>query len=243
QYPDQHRVGVDEDVGLSADRPTLAEILAARGVRSAGFIGNPVARGFNLDRGFDEFHSVYKQKVNLGEVTHAEAFREVLPGFFSRPPAGRFFAYVHYLEPHFPYDPPPPFNTMFGPDTPLTMDQRRQHEWCWPVNEGGVRATREEIDHLVRLYDGGLAYVDREVGFLRRTLEQAAHVPLIVHYPAGQGSPGSRVQEVVSLLDLAPTIADALRVGIPDGTFGGRSLLRGAPGSRVVTRNTDLVPT
>jgi len=277
QYPDQHRVGVDEDVGISAERPTLAELLSARGVRAAGFIGNPVARGFNLDRGFGEFHSVYTQKVNLGEVTHADAFRKVLPAFFQGHGAGRFFAYVHYLEPHFPYDPPPPFNTMFGPDAPLSIDQRRQHEWFWAVNEGRVRATREEIDHLGRLYDGGLAYVDREVGFLRQTLEQAglwdrtlviisadhgeglyehgwighmkqvheeaAHVPLIVHYPTGGGLRGSRVREVVSLLDLAPTIADALGVSIPAGTFAGRSLLRGAPGSTVVTRNTDLVPT
>jgi arylsulfatase A-like enzyme len=277
QYPDQHRVGVDEDVGISGERPTLAELLSARGVRSAGFIGNPVARGFNLDRGFDEFHSVYTQKVNLGAVTHADAFRNVLPGFFQARPADRFFAYVHYLEPHFPYDPPPPFNTMFGPDAPLSVEQRRQHEWFWAVNEGRVRATPEEIDHLVRLYDGGLAFVDREVGFLRRTLEQAglwdrmlvivtadhgeglrehgwighmkqvhqeaAQVPLIVHYPAGQGRRGARVAEVVSLLDLAPTIADALGVGVPEGTFVGRSLLRGASGSRVVTRNTDLVPT
>ena len=144
-------------------------MLSARGVHAAGFIGNPVARGFNLDRGFDEFHSVYTQKVNLGEVTHADAFRNVLPGFFQGRAAGRFFAYVHYLEPHFPYDPPPPFNTMFGPDAPLSREQRRQHEWFWAVNEGRVPATREEIDHLVRLYDGGLAFADREVGFLRRS--------------------------------------------------------------------------
>jgi arylsulfatase A-like enzyme len=277
QYPDQHRVGIDEDVGLSAERPTLAEMLSTGGVHAAGFIGNPVARGFGLDRGFGEFHSVYTQKVNLGEVTHADAFRNVLPGFFQGRGAGRFFAYVHYLEPHFPYDPRPPFNTMFGPDAPLSIDQRRQHEWFWAVNEGRVTATREEIDHLVRLYDGGLAYVDREVGFLRQTLEQAglwdrmlviisadhgeglrehgwighmkqvheeaAHVPLIVHYPPGKGPRGSRVKEVVSLLDLAPTIADALGVAIPPGTFVGRSLRRGTPGARVVTRNTDLVPT
>jgi arylsulfatase A-like enzyme len=276
QYPDQHRVGIDEDVGISAERPTLAELLSARGVHTAGFIGNPVARGFNLDRGFDEFHSVYTQKVNLGEVTHADAFRKVLPGFFQGRSAGRFFAYVHYLEPHFPYDPPPPFNTMFGPDAPLSIDQRRQHEWFWAVNEGRVLATREEIDHLVRLYDGGLAYADREVGFLRQTLErtglwdrllvivsadhgeglrehgwighmkqvheEAAHVPLIVRYPGGRGR-GSRVKEVVSLLDLAPTIADALGVDVPAGAFVGHSLLGGAAGSRVVTRNTDLVPT
>jgi len=236
-----------------------------------------VARGFGLDRGFGEFHSVYTQKVNLGEVTHADAFRKVLPAFFQGRRERRFFAYVHYLEPHFPYDPPPPFNTMFGPDAPLSIEQRRQHEWFWAVNEGRVRATPEEIDHLGRLYDGGLAFVDREVGFLRRTLEQAgrwdrmlviitadhgeglrehgwighmkqvheeaAHVPLIVHYPAGQGSRGTSVNEVVSLLDLAPTIADALGVAVPEGTFVGRSLLRGGPGTRVVTRNTDLVPT
>lgn len=277
QYPDQHRVGVDEDVGISGERPTLAELLSAGGVRSAGFIGNPVARGFNLDRGFDEFHSVYTQKVNLGEVTHADAFRKVLPGFWAATPRDRFFGYVHYLEPHFPYDPPPPFNTMFGPDAPLSIEQRRQHEWFSAVNEGRVRATPDEIDHLVRLYDGGLAFVDREVGFLRQTLEQAgrwdrmlviitadhgeglrehgwighmkqvhqesARVPLILHYPSGRGARGTRVTEVVSLLDLAPTIADALGVSVPEGTFVGRSLLRGGSGTRVVTRNTDLVPT
>jgi len=277
QYPDQHRVGIDEDVGISAQRPTLAELLLAGGVHAEGFIGNPVACGFGFDRGFDELHSVYTQKVNLGNVTRAEAFRQILPGFFQGRRGSRFFAYVHYLEPHFPYDPPPPFNTMFGPDAPLTLEQRREKEWFWAVNERRVTATPEELDHLVRLYDGGLAYVDREVGFLRQTLEQAglwdrmlviitadhgeglhehgwighmkqvheeaAHVPLIVHHPTGKGPRRSRVKEVVSLLDLAPTIADALGVKIPPGTFVGRSLLRGAPGTRVVTRNTDLVPT
>lgn len=277
QNPDQHRVGIDEDVGISASRPTLAELLSARGVYAAGFIGNPVARGFGLDRGFGEFHSVYTQKVNLGQVTKAEAFRKVLPAFFQARQGGRFFAYVHYLEPHFPYDPPPPFNTMFGPDAPLSLVQRREKEWFWAVNEGRVAATPEEIAHLTRLYDGGLAYVDREVGFLRQTLEQAGlwdrtlvilsadhgeglqehgwighmkqvheeatHVPLIVHYPAGKGPRGSRVKDVVSLLDLAPTIADALGVTIPPGTFVGRSLLRDRSPSRVITRNTDLDPT
>ena len=43
----------------------------------------------------------------------------------------------------------------------------------------------------------------------------------------------------MSLLDLAPTIADALGVAVPPGAFQGRSLLRGAPGARVFTRNSD----
>jgi arylsulfatase A-like enzyme len=81
------------------------------------------------------------------------------------------------------------------------------------------------------------------IGHMKQVHEEAAHVPLIVHFPAGQGPRASRVEAVVSLLDLAPTIADALGVAIPAGTFVGRSLLRGAPGASVVTRNTDLVPT
>jgi len=273
QYPDQHRVGVDPDVGIAVNRPTLAELLSAGGIETAGFIGNPVARGFGLDRGFSEFRSVYEQKTNLGRVTHAEAFRSVLPAFFAARRAPRLFAYVHYLEPHFPYDPPEPFNTLFGPDAPLTIADRRQLDWSSAVNDGRIEPTPDEVDHLRRLYDGSLAYVDQEVGFLRRTLEQAgrwdrmlvivaadhgeglhehgwighmkkvneeaARVPLVMRYPAGRGPAGTRVGEVVSLLDLAPTVADALGVAVPGGTFQGRSLIRGAPGSRVVTRNSD----
>jgi arylsulfatase A-like enzyme len=277
QYPDQHRVGVDENAGISPQRPTLAELLSARGVYAAGFIGNPTARSFGLDRGFAEFHSIYTQRVNVGRVTRAEAFRQVLPDWFQNHKAGRFFAYVHYLEPHFPYDPPAPFDTLFGPAAPLSLSQRRELDWLNAVNEGRIAPTPEQIDHLVRLYDGSLTYVDREVGFLRRTLEQAglwdrtlfilsadhgeglyehgwighmkqvheeaAHVPLIVRYPRGRGPAGSRIEEVVSLLDLAPTIADALGVAVPPGTFRGHSLLHGVPGTRVITRNTDLEAT
>jgi arylsulfatase A-like enzyme len=39
------------------------------------------------------------------------------------------------------------------------------------VNAGRRRLTQAEHEHLVRLYDGNLAYVDREVGHLRRMLE------------------------------------------------------------------------
>ena len=271
QYPDQHRVGVDADKGLSPRRTTLAELLRAGKVYPAGFIGNRVAGGFGLDRGFAEFHGVYEAGGEAGGVTRAEAFRDVLSGYFGRRPAGRLFTYVHYLEPHFPYDPPPPFDTLFGPDAPLTRQERRELDWLTAVNEGRITPTPEQVDHLERLYDGSLAYVDREVGFLRRVLEQAglweetlviitsdhgeglyehgwighmkrvneeaARVPLILRHPKGQGPAGKRVKEVVSLLDLAPTVAQALGIAVPAGTFRGHSLLRGAPGSRVVTRN------
>jgi len=36
----------------------------------------------------------------------------------------RFFAYLHFREPHSPYDPEPPFDTRFGPDGPSPESRR-----------------------------------------------------------------------------------------------------------------------
>lgn len=52
----------------------------------------------------------------------------------------------------------------------------------------------------------------------------AYHVPLIVRWPAGIEKPGSTVDELVSLADIAPTVLDVAGVA-PDREFVGESLL------------------
>src|SRR4029077_15825199 len=69
------------------------------------------------------------------------------------------------------YDPPAPFTTMFGPDAPLSLKARREGGWQVAINAGKTKPTPEELEHLIRLYDGNLAYVDGEVGALRRVME------------------------------------------------------------------------
>ncbi|HVR72074.1 MAG TPA: sulfatase [Vicinamibacteria bacterium] len=172
QYPDRHHAEVSYADRLPADRLTLAEALSEGGVHSAGFIANPMAgKLFGFERGFGEFDQVYERFEDLG--SRAAAFRRVLPGWLSENASRRFFAYVHFREPHFPYDPGPPFDTRFGPDAPLGRAQRRDKTWYTDVNQGRVKPSPGEIAHLIRLYDGNLAYVDREVGALRAALEQA----------------------------------------------------------------------
>jgi arylsulfatase len=171
QHPDRHHAEVSYADRLPADRLTLAEVLGERGVHTAGFIANPMAgRAFGFERGFAEFDQVYQR---FPEGSRGEAFRRVWPEWLRRNAGRRFFAYVHLREPHFPYDPGPPFDTRFGPDAPLSREQRRDRAWYTDVNQGRVRPRTEEIAHLVRLYDGNLAYADREVGLLRRALEEA----------------------------------------------------------------------
>jgi arylsulfatase A-like enzyme len=121
-----------------------------------------------LDRGFAEFREIYNDP-QLG--SRAEVFRKKAYDWFAQNGQKRFFAYLHFREPHAPFDPPPEFRTMFGPDAPLKISGNGWNTWMEGVNQGKIRPTREEVEHLVRLYDGNLAYVDREVGALRAMLE------------------------------------------------------------------------
>ncbi|HEY2946337.1 MAG TPA: sulfatase, partial [Vicinamibacteria bacterium] len=166
--PDRSHRGVAYDAPLPEGPPTLAERLTARGIHTAGFVANGMAGvSFGLHRGFTEFHEIYRDRGR-----RAEAFLQVLPDFFEANKGRRFFAYAHFREPHFPYDPEPPFDARFGPDGPLTMDDRRFAAWYTRVNARKTTPTPEQAAHLVRLYDGNLAYADEVVGALRRRLEQ-----------------------------------------------------------------------
>jgi arylsulfatase A-like enzyme len=258
QYPDRHHGEVSFAERLPRDRLTLADVLSAEGVHTAGFVANTVAGGLNgFDRGFREFREIWRE-VGSG----AQVFRRVLPEWLRARRDGRFFAYVHFREPHFPYDPEPPFDTRFGPDGPIPKAARRDHTFFTDVNQGRRAWGPAEAEHLVRLYDGNLAFVDQELGALRRALEQTGlwdrtvlviaadhgeelgehgwighnvhlydesiHIPLLVRFPSGKGPRGLRVEELVDLLDVAPTIADVFGVlgrRGSDREFQGRSLL------------------
>ena len=258
QYPERHHDAASFSEPLARGRLTLAQLLSAQGIQTAGFVANPIAGGLNgLDRGFQEFHEVWREVGSRGD-----SFRPLVPNWLKANKGRRFFAYVHFREPHFPYDPPPPFDAKFGPDTPLTKEQRRDTAFFTDINQGRRSMSDAEREHLVRLYDGSLAFADEEIGALRKVLEAeglldrtviivaADHgeglmehgwighnvqlyepltrVPLIVRFPSGKGPAAARVPGFVSLLDVAPTIADLFGVmgrGGSEREFQGRSLL------------------
>ena len=242
QYPDRHHSAVSFSARLPKDRLTLAELLSAQGIYTAGFVANAVAGSlFGFDRGFSEFQEVYRTLGSRGDV-----FRKILPEWFEKNRDRRFFAYVHFREPHFPYDPEPPFDTRFGPEGPIPKAARRDSRFFQDVNQGRRPFSNEEREHLVRLYDGNIAFADQEVGaivkalgdqgLLERTVvivaadhgeellehgwighnvqvyEPTVRVPLVIRFPKGTGPSGVRVRALSDLLDVAPTIADIFGV-------------------------------
>lgn len=173
QQPDRHHGDVAFSAKLPKERLLLAEVLTAQGIHTAGFVANQVAGSFNgFDRGFKEFEEPWRKYGSA-----ASGFRNFVPDFLDRmkKEGSRFFAYVHYREPHEPYDPPAPFDTRFGPDAPIPKPRRNggapAKQWLKDVNQGLIQPGTEEIEHLRRLYDGNLAFADQEVGYLRAELE------------------------------------------------------------------------
>jgi len=275
-YHEQHHDGVGYLDPLPTHHRTLAEILEERGVATAGFVANPAAGpSFGFDRGFSAFR-LFRGRDGRVAPRAGELLEALVPHVEDLAATGRrFFTYVHFIEPHYPYDPPSRFVALFGPDAPIPAPVRRRTGWIAAVNHGQRPFPPAEQAHLVRLYDGSLAYVDREIGKLRRLLEQkglldrvvlvvtADHgdelyerglighgsrvyeeqlrIPLVIRFPSGTGPSGLRVDEPVDLVDLAPTILDALDLGSSIDGFEGRSilpLLFGDRGREVVVGRT-----
>src|SRR5579872_6798189 len=117
-YPQFNHVS---DLGspLAKDLPYLPEILRRHGYDTAAFVGSQVldsksasAPGFN--RGFetydapfharrpgeDRYHSVERRGMTVVESALA---------WLNQHPQGPFFLWLHFYDPHDPYDPPPPF--------------------------------------------------------------------------------------------------------------------------------------
>jgi len=261
RYPSIHRT-VIHGQRLPETAVTLAEILRRAGYLTYGFVTNPNLKTvFNLDQGFalyddslmrdklyyvmlrsalasePSFRPFVGRKFLFSDRDNVElANARILPRL-ARLADQRFFMYLHYMDPHEPYSPPPPYDRMFDGGT----------------NRPGA------VEHKMALYDGEIRYVDHHIGqFLaalrerklyEKTLivitsdhgeafgehethahgfdvhQEEIHVPLLVKLPGPQ-EPGFAKEIVrnVTLLDVLPTILDVL--GLPaNRAFDGISAL------------------
>jgi arylsulfatase len=147
--------------------PTLTQRLSARGIHSAGFVANARAgQAYGFQRGFSEFHEVLTAGIG-----RAQALREAVERWLRSGPPMPFFLYVHFREPHFPYDPPAPFAGRFGAAAALPAAIRGDQAWIDAFNSGAASRSADRLDRLVAAYDANLAYADSELGELRRVLE------------------------------------------------------------------------
>ncbi len=83
----------------------------------------------------------------------------------------RFFLWVHYYDPHYPYTPPPPFDTMYDPNYTGHVDGGMGTiHYIYKNNTGDL--TDADVNHLKALYEGEISFTDQQFGRLMDELDR-----------------------------------------------------------------------
>jgi tetratricopeptide (TPR) repeat protein len=201
--------------------------LKSSGYRTGGFVGAFVLnRKFGLDRGFDVYSDETPETDRgLRERRGEKVLHEAL-AWIGTDPAEPFFAFLHFYDPHRPYDPPPPFLPEDG-DRSLAALYRGEVSYVDSLVQRLLAALDErglaESTVLVVTADHGESlgeHGEDTHGFF--LYQGTLRVPLLVRAPALP--PGGRVAALVRTIDVAPTVLELLGLGTPPN-FEGVSFL------------------
>lgn len=252
--PGQHRAVQLRDA-LHSSNVTLASRLDEEGWATGAAIANSVIYGSEsaFDPGFDFFAGLHGEDDRRSKLVDADVVVDAALGFMRARQGFPTFLYVHTMDPHVPYGPPPPFDRMFEPHPTEGHPARDPRtDFLEPLDR----------ERMVAQYDGEIAYGDQEFGrfvqalkddgvyedalivfvadhgeeFLdhgrwlhgRSVFDELVRVPLLVKFP-GNRNGGTRVTEQVEGVDIVPTVLESMGLPVPS-RLAGLSLTRAAEG-------------
>lgn len=98
---------------LPENIPLLQELLTAAGYTTAAFVsGFPLARASGIARGFHHFDDDLPDRG--GVERRADRTTDRALAWLTRVREGPMFLWVHYFDPHDPYEPPAPYRARFA---------------------------------------------------------------------------------------------------------------------------------
>jgi arylsulfatase A-like enzyme/predicted Zn-dependent protease len=228
-YPPFHGVRLNGGAALADVQTTLAERLGEAGYRTGAVVGAFVLdQRWGLAQGFEVFDDQFDigsdQKLDLAGVQRP-GNRVVDKGlaWLEQPDHRPFFAWLHFYDPHNPYDPPEPFRSRFeGVGTHglydgeiAFTDTQVGRLLDWLDHRGLIDETVVVVvgDHGESLGDHG----EKEHGFY--IYDATIRVPLIIRVP-GAVAGGARVAAPVRTIDILPTVLDLVGIEPPTPLHG-----------------------
>ncbi|PWT92306.1 MAG: hypothetical protein C5B54_03740 [Acidobacteria bacterium] len=203
--PPVHQVRDNGGFVLNQRVTTLTEILKVHGMHTAAFIGSfSLDSRFGLAQGFDIYDENYPTtatKVTMPERRAEDVANAALKWLSSN--KGPWFVWVHFFDPHFPYQPPVEFQKKYPGDLyageVAYADQQlgRLLEFLKQNHLDKTTLIVITSDHGESLGEHG----EKTHGIFG--YESTLHVPLILA-PMNHGSIETRVR----LIDVAPTILE-----------------------------------
>jgi arylsulfatase A-like enzyme len=256
-HPWRHGVS-DNAVPLPGDVATVPERAREGGVATAAFVSSFILdTRFGWSRGFETYHFEpsesypWRGRRRGAFWTRAAATTDAALAWLAEHRNGPFLLWVHYFDPHAPFEAPPGF------ERPASERVSLEAKTLPP----GV-ASFAQLADLIRGYRGDVAYTDAQLGRLLDGLaalglaestavlvtsdhgeglgdhgllehgenlhEELVRIPLLVRGPGIP--PARRLAGAAQLEDLAPTILELLGLPAPPGIDGASLLpwLRGA---------------
>lgn len=218
--------------------PTIAQCFRAAGFATQAIVYKSVLYGGGYERGFDVSLNVPRTTVRADDnLTEAMEWLESSDG-------RRNFLFLHFDDPHQPFNQPAPFDRAFGADP-------RACGVSLPADFGNEFIPEGRLRELARvLYDGEVAYVDDRIGAFLAALkergryddavialvadhgealwehgvfghgrskihDEVVRVPLIVKAPRGRGESGRVVATQVRGFDVMPTLLELAGIAQP----------------------------
>lgn len=233
---------------LDGSFTTLAEAFRSAGYQTGAVINQVHLSRSGFDQGFDEFVSM--RGKGAGRLNRR--LLRWLDGLDREKP---FFAYLHYLDVHWPYNNRSGRGQIFGPtelDPEPPTRGNRATEWAADFDEESLAPLRARYDHEVAFIDrriASLAAALEERGLAEETLlvvtsdhgegflehgriqhgyapyAEVTHVPLILRLPAWLEVAERDIDTPVGIVDVMPTLLELAGIEPPEG-LQGKSLVR-----------------
>jgi len=219
-FPPRHGVHDNSSYKLNEKYETLAELLKAKGFTTAAFISAFIIDAqFGLDQGFDLYDDKFEQELENSAISQrrgGETTEHALK-WLNENKDDPFFMFVHYYDPHMPYDPPEPYKTMI---THPYFAEIAYTDHC-------IGLVIDELKKL-GLYDSTLIIVTGDHGEMLGEHDEQTHgyfiyngnikVPLIFKIPGKTDS--AMIEGAVGIVDITPTICSLLGIDSPEMVQG-----------------------
>ncbi len=201
--------------GLPKGPATLAETLERAGYRTAGFVSAAVCdRRTGLARGFSHFSDGFDQFLDEDSRVSERPGKETLDhavGWLDSLPQGPFFVWLHFYEPHDPYEPPEPYRSRFREDPyageVAAIDGLVAELVLYLKNKNLYDSSVISLlsDHGEGLGDHG----ETKHGFF--VYQSTMHIPWLLKATKGDFA-GRRVADNASIVDVFPTLLHVLGI-------------------------------
>ena len=229
--PPYHKVRDNSSYRLDSANVTLAEILKENGFVTGAIIGAFVLDSqFGLDQGFDTYNDnlLKKQMSKLFHYANecrAEDVTYAANTWLEKHRDDKFFLFLHYFDPHFPYQTHERFAYKTYPF--LTSVPKDLYDGEIAYTDYCIGQVIKKLKNL-GLYDSTMIVLTAdhgeglgehsELSHAYFIYHSTLHVPLIIKAP---GWPkGGRIDTVAGIIDIVPTVCGVLGIPAPPSVQG-----------------------